>query len=442
MKNMKKLLSLLLALVMILAMAACGSGDAGKESAPAQESKSGESAPVQGGGDKIYDGVKLVYWSNWEATETQGKIITEAVNEFMAETGAEVDLQFKGRTGIKEGLIPALDADQKVDMFDGQGNKSNFGDRIVPVEDLMAAADYEKDGNAAMMELCRSYYADGKTREIPYQMKGNGFLYNKALFRQAGIESVPTNWAEFEAVCQKLLDAGITPMTTDDAYTPQAFGIHLARMLGTDKVKAVVNDGLWAETPEVLTTAKAFEGLASKGYFSDLVASNAFPTGQNTEFATGMIGMYVCGTWLPNEVRNITGDSFEWGFFNYPEVDGGINGTEAMVIGCQSFAITNKCDNPEAAFALISKITRGEWDAKLAEGTLGLPIDKANTEWPEQLADAKPYFDACTEIFAVSGGLENNPNITPALKENLAKLYAGLITADQFVANMETASQA
>lgn len=441
MKTLKKLFSLLLALTMVLSMAACGNGDT-QDSKPAQESNPGESQPVQNGGDKIYDGVKLVYWSNWEATETQGKIITEAVNEFMAETGAEVDLQFKGRTGIKEGLIPALDADQKVDMFDGAGNKSNFGDRIVSVEELMANADYEKDGNAAMMALCRSYYADGKTREIPYQMKGNGFLYNKALFRQAGIDSVPTNWAEFEAVCQKLLDAGITPMTTDDAYTPQAFGIHLARMLGTEKVKAIVADGLWAETPEVLTTAKAFEDLASKGYFSDLVASNTFPTGQNTEFATGMVAMYVCGTWLPNEVRNITGDSFEWGFFNYPEVDGGINGTEAMVIGCQSLAITNKCENPEAAFALIAKITRGEWDAKLAEGTLGLPIDNSNTEWPEQLADAKPYFDGCTEIFAISGGLESNPNITPALKENLAKLYAGSVTAEQFVANMEAASQA
>lgn len=441
MKNLKKLFSLLLALTMVLTMAACGSGDT-QESKPAQESNPGESQPVQNGGDKLYDGVKLVYWSNWEATETQGKIITEAVNEFMAETGAEVDLQFKGRTGIKEGLIPALDADQKVDMFDGAGNKSNFGDRIVSVEELMANADYEKDGNAAMMALCRSYYTDGKTREIPYQMKGNGFLYNKALFRQAGIDSVPTNWAEFEAVCQKLLDAGITPMTTDDAYTPQAFGIHLARMLGTEKVKTIVADGLWAETPEVLTTAKAFEDLAAKGYFSDLVASNTFPTGQNTEFATGMVAMYVCGTWLPNEVRNITGDTFEWGFFNYPEVDGGINGSEAMVIGCQSLAITSKCENPEAAFALISKITRGEWDAKLAEGTLGLPIDNANTEWPEQLADAKPYFDACTEIFAISGGLESNPNITPALKENLAKLYAGSITAEQFVSNMETASQA
>ena len=57
-------------------------------------------------------------------------------------------------------------------------------------------------------------------------------------------------------------------------------------------------------------------------------------------------------------------------------------------------------------------------------------------------SDAKPYFDNCTEIFAISGGLESNPNITPALKENLAKLYAGSINAEQFVANMESASQA
>ena len=38
-----------------------------------------------------------------------------------------------------------------------------------------------------------------------------------------------------------------------------------------------------------------------------------------------------------------------------------------MVIGNQSFAITNKCENPEAAFALITMLTRGEWDAKLSE---------------------------------------------------------------------------
>ena len=77
----------------------------------------------------------------------------------------------------------------------------------------------------------------------------------------------------------------------------------------------------------------------------------------------------------------------------------------------------------------------------MAESTLGLPMDKANTEWPVQLMDAKPYFDACTEIFAVSGGLESNANINPVLKGNLAKLYAGLMSAEEFVKSMEKASQ-
>lgn len=432
---MKKIMGLLLALIMALSLAACGDSGQGSEGG---ENQQGSNQPSSG---KIYEGLEVVYWSNWEATETQAQIIASAVAEFEKETGAIVDLQFKGRNPIKNNLISALELGQDVDMFDGAGNKAYFGDHIVSVEDLIASTGYDNKGNEAMMALCRSYYSDGKTREIPYQMKGNGVLYNKALFRAAGITEVPKTWAEFETVCQKLRAAGIMPMTTDDAYAPQAFGIHLARRLGTAKVQEVVKEGLWAETPEVLATAKDFAALAAKGYFSSTTATNKFPSGQNTEFALGKVAMYVCGTWLPNEIRSITGDSFEWGFFNYPEVDGGINGTEAMVVGCQSFAITDKCENREVAFALIEKLTRGAWDAELAAATIGLPIDKANTEWPPQLVDAKPYFDACTEIFAVSGGLESNANIAPVLKSNLLKLYAGQISAEEFVRNMESSSQ-
>ncbi|MEA4888395.1 MAG: extracellular solute-binding protein [Clostridiaceae bacterium] len=387
-----------------------------------------------------YKDIKLVYWSNWEATEPQGVVITEAVKAFEEKTGATVDLQFKGRKGIKEGLIPALDANQQVDLFDGAGNKSNYGERIINLENLVKAADYEKDTNPVLMKLCRSYYSDGKLYEIPYQMKANAYLYNKTLFKQAGINEKPTNWKEFLTVCQKLKDAGIIPLTTDDAYATQAFGMHLARLLGSDEVKKVVKEGLW-DKAEVLQTAKAFQELASNGYFSGQVGSNVWPTGQNTEFATGKAAMYCVGTYVVNETKNITDSSFQWGFFGYPEVDGGINGLEAMVIGSQSLAVTNKCENTEAAFALLVMLTRGEWDAKLAKESLALPADMNNTSWPDQLADAKPYMDNCTEIFATSGGLEGNPDITPALKENLMKLYAGTCTAEEFVANMTAASK-
>lgn len=410
-----------------------------KESAATESETSAETTVAAAESDN-FEGVKLVYWSNWESTEPQGIVITEAVKEFEEQTGAEVDLQFKGRKGIKEGLIPALDADQQVDLFDGAGNKSNYGDRIISLEDMMKEHDYEKDTNPALMELNRSYYEDGQLYEIPYQMKANGYLYNKDMFEQAGITAAPSNWEEFLDACQKLKDAGFTPLTTDDAYAMQAFGQHLARLIGDDEVKKVVNEGLW-DKAEVLETAKSFEDLASKGYFSAQVGSNVWPTGQNTELATGLVAMYCAGTYVVNETKTITGPDFRWGFFAYPEVDNGINGQEAMVIGNQSFAITKKCANPEAAFALIVKLTRGDWDARLAEESLALPADKNNESWPEQLQEAKPYMENCTELFATSGGLENNPDITPALKENLMKLYAGTCTAEEFVANMLAASK-
>lgn len=57
---------------------------------------------------------------------------------------------------------------------------------------------------------------------------------------KAGIESTPTTWAELDAACAKLKDAGITPITADDAYLTSSIGYHLARYIGQDGVKSLV----------------------------------------------------------------------------------------------------------------------------------------------------------------------------------------------------------
>lgn len=411
-----------------LVLAACGGNGSSDNGVSSDEE-------VESG---IYDGVELVYWSNWDSTEAQGMVISEAVEEFENETGAKVQLEFKGRKGIKEGLIPALDANQQIDMFDGGANKSNFGDRIISLEEIVKENDYEKDTNPIMMELMRSYH-DGELKEVPYQEKANGYLYNKQLFEDAGIEEVPETIEEFLEAARKIKENDIIPTTTDDAYAMQAFGMHLGRLIGNEAVKDVVDNGKW-DIPEVMQTAEFFEKMATEGLFSDKVGSNVWPTGQNTEFATGDVAMYATGSFVPNEVKPITGEDFEWGFFNYPEVENGVNGLETMVIGSQSYAISSIAKNPEAAFALIEKLTRGEWDQKLAVESLGIPTDVNNTEWPKELEEVQPYIENATGIFSISAGLENNPEITPALKENLLNLYAGNITAQEFVDNMNKAA--
>ena len=98
----------------------------------------------------------LVYWSMWEATEPQGQVIQEAVDAYTEQTGVKVDLQFKGRTGNREALQPALDGGTQIDIFDEDIDRVNgmYGKYLLDLEDLAKENDYEATANAG----CRRRY--------------------------------------------------------------------------------------------------------------------------------------------------------------------------------------------------------------------------------------------------------------------------------------------
>ena len=103
----KKTLSILLTTAMMTGLLA-GCGDGAKEeattAAPAAAPADTTAAAVEAAPAPAGDAGSLVYWSMWESTEPQGQAIQMAVDKFTADTGVKVDLQFKGRTGIREGL--------------------------------------------------------------------------------------------------------------------------------------------------------------------------------------------------------------------------------------------------------------------------------------------------------------------------------------------------
>lgn len=425
----KKILSLLLCTAMVASMAVgCG----GKKS---------------DGGSGSSD--KLVYWSMWEATEPQGQAIQEAIDAYTKETGVEVDVQFKGRTGIREGLGSALDNGTNIDMFDEDIDRVNgtWGKYLMDLEDLAKENDYEATANAGLIAACRDV-AGGTLKSIPYQPNVFAFFYNQDLFDQAGIKETPKTWDEFLDVCQKLKDAGITPMTMDDAYATCVIGYHLGRYVGEEGVKKIVTEGLW-DDPAVLQMAKDIEELASKGYFSENVGKNVWPNGQNVELAGGQVAMYLNGSWLPNEVKATAGPDFKWGCFAYPElgecetnIEGAkATGTESNNFGAQVFAINKDSQKSKEAFDLITYITKGEYDQKLAEESIGIPADTTNTEWPELVKCAKPVIENSTNRFSWAVGVESNADMTPSIKENFIKLMAGTLDAEGFVSAMQDAAK-
>ena len=444
----------------------------------------------------------LVYWSMWEATEPQGQVIQEAVDAYTEQTGVKVDLQFKGRTGNREALQPALDGGTQIDIFDEDIDRVNgmYGKYLLDLEDLAKENDYEATANAGLMAACRDA-GGGTLKTIPYQPNVFAFFYNKDLFEQAGITEEPKTWDEFKDVCQKLKDAGITPMTMDDAYATCVIGYHLARLVGEDKVKEIVTEGEW-DDPAVLQMAQDIEELASNGYYSEMVGSNVWPAGQNTELALGTAAMYLNGSWLPNEVKEMAGPDFHWGCFAYPALTDGANGIETNNFGAQVFGINKDTKlakeafdlitfltkgeydqkladetvgipadttNPaltdgangietnnfgaqvfginkdtklaKEAFDLITFLTKGEYDQKLADETVGIPADTTNTEWPAMVECAKPVIEQSTNRFTWACGVESNVDMTPVIKENFIKLMAGSITADEFVSTMQDAAK-
>ena len=425
----KKILSVLLCTAMVASMAVgCGG----------KKSDSGSSSSD-----------KLVYWSMWEATEPQGQAIQEAIDAYTKETGVEVDVQFKGRTGIREGLESALKSGTNIDMFDEDIDRVNgtWGSYLMDLEQLAKDNDYEKTANAGLIQACRDV-AGGTLKSIPYQPNVFAFFYNQNLFDQAGIKETPKTWDEFLDVCQKLKDAGITPMTMDDAYATCVIGYHLGRYVGEEGVKKIVTEGLW-DDPAVLKMAKDIEELASKGYFSENVGKNVWPNGQNVELAGGQVAMYLNGSWLPNEVKATAGPDFKWGCFAYPElgecetnIEGAqATGTESNNFGAQVFAINKDSQKSKEAFDLITYITKGEYDQKLADASIGIPADTTNTEWPELVKCAKPVIETSTNRFSWAVGVESNADMTPSIKENFIKLMAGTLDAEGFVSAMQDAAK-
>ena len=389
------------------------------------------------------EGKTIVYWSMWNSTEPQGMVIQQAADAYEAATGNTVDLQFKGRNGIREGLEAALEAGTVIDLFDEDIDRvsKTWNKYLLNLEDLAKASDFEATANAGLMAACRAS-AGGQLMSIPYQPFVFNYFYIPAIFQAAGVDTPPATWAEFLSACEKIKAAGYVPITSDDAYIDCMLGYHMARYLGSDGVSKVVKEGLWAEEPAVLKTAQAFEELAAKGYFSTTIASSVWPNNQNGEFALeNAAAMYLNGSWLPNEVKEMTEPGFVFGCFAYPAVEGGLTGTDAANFGSQAYGINKNTLVAQEAFDLITYVTKGEFDQKLSMDSLGIPADTTNTEWPAELANVKPVMESLMVRYPWAAGIQDNPDMTPIIVENFKQLCGGAITAQQFVDALEAAGK-
>lgn len=448
----KKIASIVLSVAMITSMlAGCGSGNAGggetkaKDTPAATEAKTETTAPettapADDETPAAATGDELVYWSMWDAGSPQANAIQEIIDEYTAKTGVKVNVQWKGRD-INKVIQAALDAKNDIDLFDEDFQRvgTQYASSCLDLEDMAKAADYDNHAVAALPTAIRGWA--GSLKGIAYQPYTSGIFYNKAIFKEAGIESEPQTWAEFLDCCEKIKAAGYNPLALDDAYVLYNLGYHMARYIGQEKVSNLCKYGAyeaedgslvsWKDSKEVLQAVQDLVDFVKAGYLEEN-APDAYPASENT-IGYDETAMVVNASWVPGEITNNTGCDLEWGMFNYPSIDGGADPNTIANVGAQAFAIPAYSDKAQEAFDLIMMITTGEGDQKIALATDSIPADPTNSQWPEMIAGCKDGFNALTNVYDWNCGLNDNADLQPIIKENILKVFEGALDAQGFI---------
>ncbi|HJA65015.1 MAG TPA: extracellular solute-binding protein [Candidatus Mediterraneibacter cottocaccae] len=440
MKKYKKVLAAAMALTMGLGMAGCGSSsDEPKEDADKQTNEGTE------GGDDLSG--TLVYWSMWNDTEPQGMVWQQIIDGFMEEhPNVKVEVQWCGRDN-KKVLKPALDGGETIDIFE-YPLEIDLNDYVLDLTDYVDKAYQATDGKKLSEIVLPSLLETPKTMTgldiqpaVGYKPWMSLFMYNKAIFDEAGITEEPKTWEELDAACAKVKEAGYVPITFDDAYASWLPGMYLAREKGQEWVQQLVNDKtgeMWKDEA-VVNMAKAYEDFANKGYFDANVGGNKYPAGQQ-DIGSGKVAMYYNLTGLTTEVSSVTGPDFKWGGFSFPDVADGQNkcGVEDPA-GCTMLAVNKNTADPELAMEFIAYALSPEMDQKMVDeaGTTPATVD---TAWPASLESMKGVFESNQVALNSGADITSNPDIAPTIQENFIKLASGQITADEFVNNMAAAA--
>lgn len=278
----KKVLALLSCAALLLALAGCG-GSGGSNGSGA----SGDSAPAEGGGS-----VKISIYQDKYEIDGALKAACEAYTALHPNVTFTVESSSSGDFYTQ--LKTMFASNQGPDIFSTKGS-DDMRTMVEYMADLSGES-WVKDLSEAAVEAGS---IDGSVYGFPISLESYGYLYNKDLFAQAGIDSVPMTLTEFAAACEKLQAAGITPISSNYAEWYQSgmfkFSAVISRQEDPMAFIAGLNDG-----SATLVGNKEVENLAKWIDIEKTYSASPLNTDFNTEvsdFATGKCAMMLGGSW-------------------------------------------------------------------------------------------------------------------------------------------------
>lgn len=285
---MKKILALILAILMVASLAACGGSD---------DAATGDSASNATGS---------VYWLNFKPEADEA--LQEIAKTYKAETGVDVQVVTAASGTYSQQLTAEMDKSNPPTLFvvGNQAGVNQWGDYCVDLK-----------GTDIYNELSTNAYdlvdADGKVCSIGYCYESFGIIVNKALLKTAGYEitdikdfaSLKTIAEDIHARAAELGFDAFTSSGLDDSSSWRFSG-HLANM----PLYYESADDKWTETPATIkgTYLENFKNIWDLYMNNSATKPSELATAgkdAEAEFGKGEAVFYQNGSW---EFANLTAE--------------------------------------------------------------------------------------------------------------------------------------
>ena len=353
---MKKIISILLVTAMVLSMTACGNKDN-------ETIKNGEQK-------KVTLNVTTTYAGN----DGNANNFLDAVKAWEGKTGNKVnDSSATSDETFKTRVLADFEVGAEPDvLFFFNGVDSNTiveGNKVVSIDEIRKEfPDYASNMKDGMLGASP---VDGKNYSVPVNGYWEGMFVNKKVIEAAGV-SIPdasTTWDEFMEICQKIKDAGYTPIAASLATIPHYwFEFSIYNFLDTATHNILPKSTSDTQGKAWINGLTDIKTLYEKGFFPENTLTG---TDDDTvqAFIEGKSAFLIDGSWKVGGIENLTDDIDN---FTVTYVPGKNSRKTTDIIGGLSsgYYITRKAwDDPDkraAAVNFVSYMTSDEMVSKFA----------------------------------------------------------------------------
>ena len=343
MKMAKRIVSMLLALVMLLALTACGKGKTL-------------------GGEPAADGNNVVItFAGWGSL-AEKKIFTSMIDEF-EKTHPGVKVNYQHIPGTQEDylvkLTSLLAANKMPDVFyihsdefyswADAGRLENLTPYLEASEVAANTQIWEKSLQVFRYDTASRQVGvqTGDLYGLPKDLGPWAMVYNKTLFEANGIPlpdpEVPMTWSEFVEVCKKLTGGtGINKVFGCANYTLEsAVWSNGADFLNEDHTKVTVDTPEFAEAMQWVADLALVHGVAP-------TSSEDSASGWFQRWSNGKVGMAWMGPW--DQATFWDSVSFEWDIMPTPVSDK--TGKGVTWLASAALCVSNTSKEKQLAYEL------------------------------------------------------------------------------------------